>query len=155
MTPMQRRMPSTLYAMVDTPLRAEGRRIRGPPAAGPILVCSSLDVCVPGFTSYAYANVMPHTVRVCSPACLRATVQKALYYRKLEKTSGPASALMDGVPCPCSHGWRRLLTTRPAPLLAPEACLEAIGPGRTGAASSACSRLVALRRHCAESCLVG
>src|SRR5262249_51452426 len=66
MTPMHRRRPSTLYIIVDTPLRAEERRISGPPATGSVVICSSLDLYIPGFVLCIYANVMPRAVRVCS-----------------------------------------------------------------------------------------
>src|SRR4029453_3962260 len=91
MTPMQSRMPSILYTIVDTPLRAEGRRISGPPAAGPVLVCYNLCSYVPGFTSSVYANVMPHAVRVSvALVCLRAKARKAL----------------------CPHRWRENVRSR-------------------------------------------
>ena len=108
---MHTRMPSTLYTIVDTPVRAEGRRISGPPAAGPVLVCCRSDSCSPGFTSM-YTQMLCH-MRCGSLglACRRAQACKALCPRRLEKTSGLAQALVHGAPCPCSSGWRRSLTT--------------------------------------------
>ena len=95
---MQSRMPSTLYTIVDTPLRAEGRRISEPPAAGPVLVCYSLDSCVPDFISYIYAKVMPHAVQSVALACLRAKRVKPCVLVGGEKTSGLVSAPAHGAP---------------------------------------------------------
>ncbi len=92
-----------------------GRRVAG--SAG--LRQPGLSWSVTAWIRVFQVSLHTHTQMLChmpcgsvALACLRAKARKALYPHRLEKTSGLASALMHGAPCPCSSGRRRLLTTR-------------------------------------------
>src|SRR5215471_20467540 len=112
MTPMHRRMPSTLYIIVDTPLRAEERRVSGPPATGYVVICSSLDLYIPGFVLCIYANVMPRAVRVCSARMSRHSCAHGFVSSQVGENVRPCLDLVYSALSPCSGGRRRSLTTR-------------------------------------------
>ena len=112
MTLMQSRIPSTLYTIVDTLLRAEV-----PGSAGLLQPVLSSSVAV--WTRVVQVLLRVYTQMLCHIpygslilACQPTKTRKGLYSHRLEKMSGLAWTLVHGALWPWGGGRRRSLTTR-------------------------------------------